>query len=90
MQIKQKPSFKKIYKKLYKNQLKDVNNAIRRVVETPEIGVEKSGDLSSIFVYKFNCINQQFLLAYQFNTITLELLLIGVHENFYQKLKIGK
>lgn len=87
MQIKQKPSFRKIYKKLKNNQLKEVNAAIQTIAENPNIGVEKVGDLSGVFVYKFSYVNQQFLLAYEFNPKTLTLLLIGVHENFYKKLK---
>jgi mRNA-degrading endonuclease RelE of RelBE toxin-antitoxin system len=87
MQIKQKPSFRKVYKKLKSNQLQEVNVAIQTITENPNIGVEKVGDLAGVFVYKFSCVNQQFLLAYAFDEITLTLLLIGVHENFYKKLK---
>jgi mRNA-degrading endonuclease RelE of RelBE toxin-antitoxin system len=87
MQIKQKPSFRKIYKKLKANQLAEVNDAIKVIANNPQLGVEKVGDLSGVFVYKFSCVNQQFLLAYEFDETILTLLLIGVHENFYKKLK---
>jgi mRNA-degrading endonuclease YafQ of YafQ-DinJ toxin-antitoxin module len=85
--IAQKPSFKRIYKKLQKNQRIEVNKAIRAITKDPLLRVEKSGDLSSIFVYKFNCINQQFLLAFQWEENYRLLLLVGVHENFYKRLK---
>ena len=87
MKIEQKPSFKKVYKKLYKNQLEKVNEAIRAIVDNPLLGKEKQGDLSGVFVYKFDCINQQYLLAYRFSDAGLELIKIDAHQNFYRDLK---
>ncbi|MBE8189763.1 MAG: type II toxin-antitoxin system RelE/ParE family toxin [Candidatus Thioglobus sp.] len=88
MNIEQKPSFKRVYKKLHKNQRVIVNQAIKNIIKNPLLGKEKSGDLAGVFVYKFNCLNQQFLLAYQFRRNYRLLLLLGVNENFYKKLKI--
>jgi mRNA-degrading endonuclease YafQ of YafQ-DinJ toxin-antitoxin module len=87
VKIKQKTSFKKVYKKLHKNQLKKVDDAIQAIIKNPLLGQEKRGDLTSIFVYKFDCVNQQYLLAYQWSEEYRVLLLVGVHENFYKKLK---
>ena len=87
MKIKQKTSFKKVYKKLHKNQLKKEDDAIQAIIKNPLLGQEKRGDLTSIFVYKFDCVNQQYLLAYQWSEEYRVLLLVGVHENFYKKLK---
>jgi mRNA interferase RelE/StbE len=87
MKVEQSPTFRKSYKKLHKNQLKKVNNAIEQIIKNPEIGIQKKGDLIEIFVYKFDCINQQFLLAYSWSYKYRKLLLVGVHENFYKKLK---
>lgn len=87
MQILQKPSFKRVYKKLHNNQRQSVNDAIKKVVETPNIGEEKKGDLAGIFVYKFDCVNQQYLLAYEWDELSRTLLFLGVHENFYRDLK---
>ncbi|MBC8493605.1 MAG: type II toxin-antitoxin system RelE/ParE family toxin [Candidatus Thioglobus sp.] len=56
------------------------------MIKDPLLGEEKRGDLTSVFVYKFDCINQQFLLAYQWSEEYRLLLLVGVHENFYKKL----
>ena len=87
MKIKQKTSFKKVYKELHKNQRKKVDDAIQAIIKNPLLGQEKRGDLTSIFVYKFDCVNQQYLLAYQWSEEYRVLLLVGVHENFYKKLK---
>jgi len=87
MQLLQKPAFKRAYKKLHNNQLKPVNQAIQTIINTPEIGTEKKGDLAGIFVHKFDCINQQYLLAYKWDEHSRTLLLLGVHENFYRNLK---
>jgi mRNA-degrading endonuclease YafQ of YafQ-DinJ toxin-antitoxin module len=87
VKIKQKTSFKKVYKKLHKNQLKKVDDAIQAIIKNPLLGQEKRGDLTSIFVYKFDCVNQQYLLAYQWSEEYRVLLLVSVHENFYKKLK---
>jgi len=87
VKIKQKTSFKKVYKTLHKNQLKKVDDAIQAIIKNPLLGQEKRGDLTSIFVYKFDCVNQQYLLAYQWSEEYRVLLLVGVHENFYKKLK---
>ena len=86
MEIKQRPAFKKVYKKLHKNQLEKVDDTIRAIVNDPLLGEEKRGDLTSVFVYKFDCINQQFLLAYQWSEEYRLLLLVGVHKIFYKKL----
>lgn len=80
-------AFKKAYKKLHANQQKEVDTAIHEIVKNPEIGESKKGDLSGIFVYKFSCVRQQFLLAYEYDRKTRTLLALGVHENFYRMLK---
>lgn len=87
MKIEQKTSFRKVYKKLHKNQLEKVDDAIQAIIKDSLLGQEKRGDLTSIFVYKFDCVNQQYLLAYQWSEEYRVLLLVGVHENFYKKLK---
>jgi len=86
-QVFQKPAFKRVYKKLHRNQLKAVNQAIQVVIDSPELGSEKKGDLTGIYVYKFDCVNQQYLLAYEWDEASRTLLLLGVHENFYRRLK---
>lgn len=88
MQIEQTLLFERAYKKLHKNQLSFVNQAIQKILETPDCGELKKGDLSSVRVYKFKVQRLIYLLAYEFDGETLILLLaLGVHENFYRDLK---
>ncbi|GAH85831.1 unnamed protein product, partial [marine sediment metagenome] len=78
---------KKAYKKLHANERTGVNKAIRLIIQDPEIGEEKRGDLAGVFVYKFNIHHQEFLLAYEWDPQNRLLLALGVHENFYRDLK---
>ncbi len=87
VRLEQKPAFKRAYKKLHANQREAVHAAIRAVLENPLLGQEKKGDLSGVFVHKFDCVNQQFLLAYQWAEDFRVLLAVGSHENFYRELK---
>ncbi len=58
-------------------------------MENPLLGEGKVGDLAGVLVYKFKINKQLALLAYTFEetTITLTLLALGQHENFYRELK---
>ena len=44
IQVFQTPLFSKIKKKLKKNQIKDLDNAVREIIKNPEIGEQKKGD----------------------------------------------
>jgi mRNA interferase RelE/StbE len=87
MTVVQTPYFRRSYKRLHANQIKPVNNAIRKVLSNPLCGDEKKGDLAGIRVCKIKVLDQQFLLAYEHNKQSLFLLALGVHENFYRDLK---
>lgn len=89
MNIVQTTAFSKAVKKLHKNQKKDLDEAVKAIVQNPDIGDPKVGDLSGVSVYKFKMVKQLTLLAYQYEdeTITLSLLALGTHENFYRDLK---
>lgn len=87
LRIEQKPTFRRAYKKLHANQLEAVNEAIKHVANHPDSGTEKMGDLSGVKVYKFRCIDQEYLLAYEISDDVCMLLAIGPHENFYRDLK---
>jgi len=52
MNIVQTTTFRRAVKKLHKNQKKELDNAIKTIVENPDIGEAKVGDLSGISVYK--------------------------------------
>lgn len=85
--IKQMPTFKKVYKKLHSNERSIVNDAISAIAKNPKIGIEKKGDLTGVFVYKFKTLRQETLLVYEWKEKERLLLALGVHENFYRNLK---
>ncbi|WP_297481122.1 type II toxin-antitoxin system RelE/ParE family toxin [uncultured Photobacterium sp.] len=89
-QILQTPTFKKAVKKLHKNQKTDLDNAIRQLLTDPYLGEQKKGDLSFLRVYKFKMVKQLTLLGYSYEdgTVTLELIALGSHENFYRDVKV--
>jgi len=79
--------FLRTKKKLNNNQIKDLDKAVRQIVEDPRIGQKKAGDLSDVWVYKFRMAKQENLLAYQWDESRRILIALGVHENFYRDLK---
>ena len=85
--VQQTNAFLRAYKKLHNNQKDAVDRAVADIVRDPTIGVAKKGDLSGIYVHKFDCVNQLLLLAYEYDPATRVLLLVGSHENFYRNLK---
>ncbi|USD64075.1 type II toxin-antitoxin system RelE/ParE family toxin [Vibrio sp. SCSIO 43136] len=87
--VLQTPSFKKAVKKLHKNQKTDLDNAIRELLKDPYLGEQKKGDLSFLRVHKFKMVKQLTLLGYSYEdgTVTLELIALGSHENFYRDVK---
>lgn len=89
MKVLQTSTFKKIVKKLHANQKKDVDKAVQDIIQNPYIGEQKVGDLAGVYVYKFKMVKQLTLLAYTYEntTITLTLITLGSHENFYRDLK---
>jgi len=86
-EITQSPLFAKQKKKLHKNRIKDLDEAIRTIVKEPETGHLKTGDLGGIRVYKFQSMQEQILLAYEVVETHLYLYAFGAHENFYRRLK---
>ena len=72
---------------MHKNKQNEVKKEIKKIVKNPEIGGEKKGDLSRVFVHKFKIDQQLTLLAYQFDPETRILLMLGSHQNFYQNPK---
>ncbi|MEZ5690982.1 MAG: type II toxin-antitoxin system RelE/ParE family toxin [Rickettsiales bacterium] len=89
IKIKQTSRFRKIHKKLKPNQRGFVDSAIGVIVQNPEVGTRKKGDLSDIYVYKFPMLGQQTLLAYIYieDELTVLLLSLGSHENFYRDMR---
>ena len=92
MDIRQTPLFERAVKKLTKQDKKYLDDAIKQICENPDIGDKKKGDLLGVNVYKFKMNKQPVLLAYSVDdvdntVITLYLLKLGSHENFYRDLK---
>ncbi len=87
VQVLQMPPFKRVYKRLHNPQKVAVDRAVAAIVSTPEIGEVKRGDLAGVYVHKFDCVGQEFLLAYEWNPDLRILRALGVHENFYRDLK---
>jgi len=87
--VRQTRRFARIYKKLHDNAVAEVDAAIETVAQNPEIGEKKKGDLSDLWVYKFRCLGQLYLLGYTrddgIRLVYLEA--VGPHEDFYRDLK---
>ncbi len=86
-EIIQSPLFAKQKKKLHKNQIRDLDEAIRTIVQEPKTGQLKSGDLDGIRVFKYRSLQEHVLLAYEVVENHLYLYTFGTHENFYRRLK---
>ena len=86
-EIIQAPIFAKQKKKLHKQQIIDLDEAVKSIFTDPTIGEMEMGDLEGIRVYKFKSKKQQILLAYEVIESTLYLYAFGTHENFYRNLK---
>jgi mRNA interferase RelE/StbE len=87
MKIIQSRSFEQKIKKFGKAQKLILDEQVKLIIDNPFIGTEKKGDLKEVFVHKFKFKTTQYLLAYRFNKDTLELIMIGPHQNYYRNLK---
>jgi len=87
MRVIQSPSFARKVKIFHKDGKKSLDYHIKKILENPKIGEGKKGDLEVVLVYKFKLKTQQYLLAYRIKKNTLELIMIGPHENYYRDLK---
>jgi mRNA-degrading endonuclease RelE of RelBE toxin-antitoxin system len=87
--VLQTPTFRKIIKRLKPSQKKELDNAIRILMEKPNLGEQKKGDLAFLRVYKFKMNKQITLLGYSCDdgNLILELMALGSHENFYRDIK---
>jgi len=87
MRVLQSRFFARKVKKFSKNQKLLLDKQVKLIVEDPNLGAEKKGDLRGIFVHKFKIKAKQYLLAYRIVGEILELITIGPHENYYRDLK---
>ena len=89
MELVQTRQFKQTVKKLPSKQKEELDKAIKTIIGNPFVGQQKNGDLDFLRVYKFHMNNQLTLLTYSYEEqiITLTLLALGSHENFYRDIK---
>ncbi len=87
MELLFKPPFRKFIKKQSRPFQLAIEDEVENILNDPDIGEAKKGDLSGFNVHKFNFKGQQFLIAYLLETNNIILYMIGSHENFYHKLK---
>ena len=87
MKVLQMPRFKKYVKKLPRHFQQVVLDAVEDVLEDPEVGELKKGDLEGFRVHKFTMVRQLILIAYKVESNSLVLYQAGPHENFYKNLK---
>ena len=87
MRIIQSRTFEKRVRQFAKQEKKVLDQQIRKITENTAIGQEKRGELRGVFVYKFKMHATQYLLSYRMaDAETLELIMIGPHENYYRDL----
>jgi mRNA interferase RelE/StbE len=88
MKVVQSRLFAKRAKRFRKQGKQVLDQQVRAILDNPEIGQEKRGELRGVFVHKFKMHTTQYLLAYRLkgNEI-LELIMIGPHENYYRDLE---
>ena len=81
--------FDKALGKLSENQQKTVEDEIDQIIEAPEIGEQKKGDLRHLWVHKFKIDKLEWLLGYNWNEgeLIIHLLQLGSHENYYAEAK---
>ena len=87
MRIIQSRTFEKRVRRFRKQEKKVLDQQVRKIAKNPRIGQEKRGELRGVFVHKFKIHATQYLLSYRMvNSDTLELIMIGPHENYYRDL----
>ncbi|MFM7138735.1 MAG: type II toxin-antitoxin system RelE/ParE family toxin [Actinomycetes bacterium] len=81
-------NFSKNLKKLNKNLFDELQLNLKKIINEPNIGSLKKGDLSNLRVLKFKFNNLQYLICYEvIDDENIKVIYFGVHENFYQNLK---
>lgn len=81
------PTFSRKLKKLTKQEKVSLDEAVRFLIENPESGQQKKGDLLGVRVYKSKINKQLTLLSYELVSDSIHLLTFGSHENFYRDIK---
>ncbi|MDP5064222.1 MAG: type II toxin-antitoxin system RelE/ParE family toxin, partial [Haliea sp.] len=71
--VLQTPTFKKAVKKLKPSQKKELDAAVKALMNKPELGEQKKGDRAFLRVHKVKMNKQLTLLGYSFDEGTLTL-----------------
>lgn len=89
IEVRQTRVFKKAFKILSEGQKDLVDDEIDNIIDNPDIGEQKKGDLSHLWVHKFKMDRQEVLLGYSWNegALIITLMNVGSHENFYRDAK---
>ena len=82
-----KPAFRKFVKKQSRAFQLAIKDEVESVLDNPQIGEAKKGDLENIRVHKFKFHKQEYLIAYSHTGSDVLFYMIGTHENFYKLLK---
>ena len=89
MKVIQTGSFRRKAKKLHAAEKAALDKAVKKILNSPESGTSKKGDLVGVRVLKYKVKAQQYLLAYGYDAELelITLLAIGTHENFYRDIR---
>lgn len=79
--ISQTLLFGRKIKKFKAKEKETLDQEVRKIIFTPEIGQEKKGDLRGVRVHKYKFSRQEMLLAYSVTEEEIFLITIGSHEN---------
>ena len=82
-------NFTRVKKKLPPGLRVKIDRQVDLICEDPSMGEQKVGNLRRVWVHKFSYLGQRYLLAYCVDepSMTITLLALGGHENFYRDLK---
>ena len=89
MKIVATPRFSRSVKKLHPGEKAALDEAVRAIMENPQVGEMKKADLVGVRVHKYRVGTHLVLLAYRVaeEGEAIKLLALGSHENFYRDLK---
>ena len=87
--VVQAPRVGRMKRRLVPAVQKAVDDVVTAIIANPLLGEPKKGALKGVRVEKFKAVNQQWLLAFQYDQKrdVIELLDVGTHENFYRDLE---
>lgn len=89
IEVNETSTFRKSLNRLSEDKRSLVEEEIEKIIEDPDLGEQKKGDLSHMWVHKFKLDRQEVLLGYSWlkDKLVLTLMYLGPHENFYSDAK---